>query len=75
MALKASEDYSELSDKKMGTFYVGDSIRVVDPDGGYYDGILRSIMSVQIYVEDAESERGKFFFLKGLKIKHGEENE
>ena len=75
MVLKASEDFAELSDRKMGSFFIGDSIRVLDPDGGYYDGILRSIMSIQIYVEEHESERGKFFFLKGLKIQHGESDE
>jgi len=75
MVLKTSNDFAELSDRKMGSFFIGDSIRVTDPEGGYFDGILRSIMSTQIYVEEHESERGKFFFLKGLKIQHGEENE
>ena len=53
---------------KKETYREGDRVVVTDPDGGTFEGILKDILSTQIFVQGEETE--KFFFTKQLIMRH-----
>lgn len=60
---------NKLTFKKAGVHYNhGDSVEIVDPDGGIVHGKLLNILSSQLVVMPEGSTNPKFFFTSGLKI-------
>ena len=66
--MRPNEGHTKVLGKKQGDFVRGDEVIVTDPDGGFFEGRLTSIMSTQIMV--GEDSNAKFFFYKGLQMKH-----
>ena len=68
--MKPNSDFSKILDKKQGDFVRGDEVIVTDPEGGFYEGRLTSILSTQLLVGEDSSAR--FFFYRGLNMRHKE---
>ena len=59
----------ELRLKKV-TYREGDRVVINEPEGGIFEGVLKNILSTQIFVQGEETE--KFFFIKQLIMRHAE---